>query len=126
MPPFRKFLVMTRIKPKKEGVLYIFFICLLVWTFGSLINCTSRNNDSPVTLSIHQSEDSLITTEVTSAFVSDPYLQGHTIQVETHEGRVLLEGIVQNQLQSQRAERIARKVTGVTSVSNSLEVLKGR
>lgn len=58
--------------------------------------------------------------------MKDPNLQGQTIHVETHEGRVILEGIVQNHFQSERAERITREVPGVVSVVNSLQEQEGR
>jgi osmotically-inducible protein OsmY len=99
----------------------------MILTLGFSINCSSITQDTPdIPPTIHQSENSLITAEVTSALMGDPELKGHAIHVETHEGQVVLEGIVQNRLQSQRAERIAREVIGVTSVRNSLQVQKGR
>lgn len=52
----------------------------------------------------------------------DPDVRGGGIQVEVHQGAVTLKGKVEKEKQKSRAERLAKKVKGVTSVNNQLVV----
>jgi len=67
-------------------------------------------------------DDSVITTKVKSALLTEKDVDGTAISVETFKGRVLLAGYVKSPDQRQRAEGIARSVAGVKVVNNNLEV----
>ncbi len=53
---------------------------------------------------------------------SDPDVGGTGMQVEVHNGAVTLKGKVQKPRQKSKAERLAKKVKGVTSVNNQIVV----
>ncbi len=67
-------------------------------------------------------DDSVITTKVKSALLTEKGVDSTVISVETFKGRVLLAGYVRSPDQRQRAEGIARSVAGVKEVNNRLEV----
>ena len=69
-------------------------------------------------------DDSVITTQVKSALVSDPDVKSLDIQTETRKGEVQLSGFVDNEAQIERALAAARAVEGVKSVSNMMSVKK--
>jgi len=69
-------------------------------------------------------DDTVITENVKSKLSADPGLEGLAIKVETSEGVVLLNGLVDTREQVQRAVEIARGVEGVKKVKQSL-ILKG-
>jgi osmotically-inducible protein OsmY len=66
--------------------------------------------------------DTTITTNVKRKLFNDKEVSGFTVHVETVDGKVYLQGIVNNALQRQRAATLARQVEGVTSVVNLLRV----
>lgn len=67
-------------------------------------------------------DDSVITTKVKSALITDKTVSGTSISVETFKGRVLLAGYVKSPDERQRAEGLARAVAGVKAVNNQIEV----
>ncbi len=68
-------------------------------------------------------DDSVLTTKVKTALLNDKGVTGSTdISVQTFKGRVQLAGFAHSAEQRQRAETVARSVTGVRSVSNRIEV----
>jgi osmotically-inducible protein OsmY len=67
-------------------------------------------------------DDSVITTKVKSALISDKRVSGTDVSVETFKGRVLLSGYVKSPEERQTAERIARNVSGVKEVNNKIAV----
>jgi osmotically-inducible protein OsmY len=54
---------------------------------------------------------------------SDPVVKGGALDVEVNEGAVTLKGKVELEKQKERATRIVRKIKGVRSVDNQLEVV---
>ena len=69
-------------------------------------------------------DDSVITTKVKSALLSDADVKSLDIQTETRKGEVQLSGFVDNESQIERALAAARAVEGVKSVSNMMSVKK--
>jgi hyperosmotically inducible protein len=67
-------------------------------------------------------DDTLITTKVKTALIAEKGIDSNRISVETEKGRVMLSGDVRSPDQRQRAEGLARKVSGVKEVENKLEV----
>ncbi len=86
--------------------------------------CGGTNREKPISYSdfSHHSEDSLITSNLKARFLRDPELEGRMIQIETTDGTVHLNGLVNNNYEAQRAEDLAREIPGVISVRNNLRV----
>ncbi len=78
------------------------------------------NIGSPSTGSLFS--DSWITTKIKTAFLDDKIVSGFSIHVETVNGKVYLQGIVNQSVERHRAKDIARKVKGVTAVVDLLQV----
>lgn len=66
--------------------------------------------------------DSAITARVKSELLADPDVSGLNVNVTTYRGQVQLSGYVTSAEQRREAERIARSIEGVESVSNDLIV----
>ena len=67
-------------------------------------------------------DDSVITTKVKTALLSDPEVSGLDVNVTTFKGRVQLNGLVDNAQQIEQAARLAREVKGVVAVENNLSI----
>jgi len=67
-------------------------------------------------------DDSTITTKVKAAIFNDPALKVFQINVETFKGEVQLSGYVDSAQHVEKAGEVARKVGGVKSVKNNLNV----
>jgi osmotically-inducible protein OsmY len=66
--------------------------------------------------------DDAINDKVRIALASDIDVKGGGLQVEVKQGVVTLAGNVENQMQKDKATHIAKKVKGVKSVVNNIEV----
>src|SRR5436190_23796000 len=67
-------------------------------------------------------DDSTVTARVKSAFVGDPQVKAHQINVKTYDGVVQLNGFVDSPNQVAKATQDAREVPGVRKVDNNLSV----
>lgn len=67
-------------------------------------------------------DDTVITTRVKSALVTDSRLKAREITVKTNQGAVALGGFVSSDAEKQAAEQLVANVPGVTSVRNGIEV----
>ena len=67
-------------------------------------------------------DDSVITTKVKSAILTDPALKVFQINVETFKGEVQLSGFVDSHQMAKKAGEVARSVHGVVGVKNNLIV----
>ena len=67
-------------------------------------------------------DDATITAQVNAGFAKDPDLSALKINVDTVNGKVTLNGPAPSTVARDRAETIAKSVTGVTSVNNQLVV----
>jgi hyperosmotically inducible protein len=68
--------------------------------------------------------DSGITTRVKSSFIGDRYVDAFQINVDTFRGTVVLEGVVDNSIARDQAERLARNAKGVKAVDNRIKIVK--
>lgn len=59
---------------------------------------------------------------VEGAIQTNPYFSGRTLRFETEGARVVLHGRVASYFQKQMAQEIVRRVEGVETVENALEV----
>jgi hyperosmotically inducible protein len=66
--------------------------------------------------------DDTITDQVRLKLTSDPDVKGGALQVDVKQGVVTLSGAVEMPKQRDKAEKIARKVKGVKSVVNKIEI----
>lgn len=66
--------------------------------------------------------DDVIVDQVRVKIADDSEIGGQPIQVDAHNGVVVLTGKVTNDKFKNKAERIAKKVKGVTSVDNKLVI----
>ena len=66
--------------------------------------------------------DDTITDQVLVKLANDADVGGVKFEVSVHEGAVTLKGKVRTDKQKSKAERIVKKVKGVTSVNNQLVI----
>ena len=90
---------------------------LLFMTF-SLFSCATHHSPGGT------QEDELIVDEVMARLRSEPSLRQADILVDSEQGVVTLRGIVDDIIDRNLAESIVRRVEGVKSVRNWLEVRK--
>ena len=69
--------------------------------------------------------DQALADAVADAFEHDPALFGATATITANNGRISLAGSSKNAQQSARAEQVARRIAGVTSVSGTLDPMGG-
>lgn len=69
-------------------------------------------------------DDSIVTTRVKTALLSDPAIKSADIAVVTSKGEVQLSGFVDNQAQIDHALEVARAVEGTQSVANQMSIKK--
>jgi hyperosmotically inducible protein len=76
----------------------------------------------------NQLDDSVITTKVKTALLTDTQSKGKgaDTSVETRKGQVLLSGFVDDQAQADREVSLAKAVNGVQSVDNKLMIKDGK
>lgn len=67
-------------------------------------------------------DDARITASVNAELAMDPSLSALKIDVDTHNGKVLLQGKAPSQAARERATTLAANIKGVTSVENRLTV----
>lgn len=67
-------------------------------------------------------DDASITTAITTKFLADKYVQGLTINVDTYNRVVTLNGTANSRFSIERAEAMARATRGVLDVKNNLRV----
>jgi hyperosmotically inducible periplasmic protein len=67
-------------------------------------------------------DDSTITTQIKSKFVSSKSVDAVAISVETLNGEVQLSGFAKDIQEKANAEEIARGIKGVRSVKNTIEI----
>jgi hyperosmotically inducible periplasmic protein len=66
--------------------------------------------------------DDIINDQVRVKLASDAEIGGMAIEVDVHGGVVTLKGKVRTEKMRSKAEKVAKKVKGVTSVTNQLTV----
>jgi len=66
--------------------------------------------------------DDTIRDQVMVRLADDPEIGGMPIDVDVRQGVATLKGKVRNDKQKQKAEKVAKKVKGVTGVTNQLVI----
>jgi hyperosmotically inducible protein len=78
--------------------------------------------NDPNTKSSQPVTDTVITTKVKTELAKDDQTKARHIDVETKDGVVHLSGLVDSDMEKQKAEADAQSIDGVISVKNSLKV----
>jgi osmotically-inducible protein OsmY len=94
-----------------------FLACLVLAT--SLMACASTRTQEGTG---EYMDDTVITTKVKSAILTEPDLKVMQINVETFKGVVQLSGFVNSRESATKAVNVARGVKGVVEVKNDLVV----
>ena len=102
---------------------------LLATSALALMGCNKASDTPPASAAPAitvgtQVDDAVITAGVKSALMTDSAINSFDLQVETRKGTVLLSGFVDSQAQIDQALSVARGVSGVVAVDNSV-TLKG-
>ena len=101
----------------KRHRFFSFLVCIaLVTAFLGCASTPTRESSGQYV------DDSAITTKVKAAIFNDPSLKVFQINVETFKGEVQLSGFVDSGNSVKKAGEVARGVSGVRSVKNSLIV----
>jgi hypothetical protein len=66
--------------------------------------------------------DDMIVDQVRVRIADDAEVGGQRIDVDAHQGVVILKGKVRDEKQKSKAEKLAKKVKGVTGVNNQLVI----
>jgi hyperosmotically inducible protein len=77
---------------------------------------------APMFAQSNQHNDDRIYDEVRRRLANDPDVKGAGFDVAVKDGAVTINGTVHDQKAREKAERLAKKVKGVTSVVNQLKV----
>ena len=68
--------------------------------------------------------DDFISDTIMQKLAADPVVKGGAIKVDVKDGSVTLTGKVEEMKQKNKAEKIAKKVEGVKSVANQIQLAK--
>jgi osmotically-inducible protein OsmY len=91
---------------------------LLLGFFLFISGCTAMTGESAG----QNVDDSTITASVKTKLAADKLATLTRVDVDTTNQVVSLNGIVETQQQKQRAEELARQVSGVKAVKNNLQI----
>jgi osmotically-inducible protein OsmY len=80
-----------------------------------VVHAAGGGKKSPVT-------DDAIYDQVRRKLADDPDVKGGMLDVQVHDGVVTLKGTVGTQKAKEKAERLTKKIRGVTKVENQLVV----
>lgn len=86
------------------------------------VNARTGAPDLTVTTEDGKGDDMNVTTAVYTALLEERQLKHLDIQVETRKGDVMLSGVVDSRQQSELAEKVAGRTSGVHAVNNKLTI----
>lgn len=90
------------------------------------VNAQGESAASPSTTIGTKVDDSVITTKVKAALMSDDNVKSLDIKVKTYKGVVMLSGFADNQDQIDRSIAVTKGVEGVHNVDNMLSLKEGK
>lgn len=93
------------------------FFCAIALT--SVVGCASTATKEGTGEYV---DDAVITTKVKTAILNEPALKSLEINVETFKGIVQLSGFVSSSAAENNAVEVARRVKGVKSVKDDMQV----
>ncbi len=89
-------------------------------------NAQTSDTAAPSTTVGTEVDDSVITTKVRAALMSNENIKSLDIKVKTNKGEVMLSGFADNQTQINLGIATAKSIEGVHSVDNKLSIKEGR
>lgn len=98
-----------------RGIEILFVTALVALALGCASTATREGTGEYV-------DDSVITTKVKTAILTDSTLKVNEINVETFKGVVQLSGFVRSQTDIDKAVQVAGDVKGVSSVKNDMRL----
>ena len=108
--------------PTEQDKVLVQQIVSRVENVRSIVNEIGVVNTPPLS---ERTNDSLITGKVKAALIREKDLSAMDVNVETQNGTVQLSGFVDTKDQQDRAEKVAKSVTGVKEVKNDLRLKTG-
>lgn len=100
--------------------------CVLLVPLVGCNRVADVNNTATPTTIGNEIDDSVVTTKVKSALMSDDSIKSLDIKVETRKGEVMLSGFADDQGQIDRSILAARGIEGVKNVDNKLSLKEGK
>ena len=99
---------------------HLMLVIMLMSGLSTLVTgCSGRQDNAPAlqasTTVGTEIDDTVVTTKVKSALLSDPDIKSFDLKVETRKGLVQLSGYVDNQTQIERAVTATRGVEGAAA-----------
>jgi len=95
---------------------------LVIFAVGCNKPADTSGTAPPTTTVGMEIDDSVLTASVKSALLADPDVKSVDFKVETRKGEVLLSGFVDSQAQIDRANAVAKGVSGVKNVLNNATI----
>ncbi|MBK7462072.1 MAG: BON domain-containing protein [Betaproteobacteria bacterium] len=95
---------------------------LVIFAAGCNKPADTSGTAPPTTTVGMEIDDSVLTASVKSALLADPDVKSVDFKVETRKGEVLLSGFVDSQAQIDRANAVAKGVSGVKNVLNNATI----
>ena len=95
---------------------------LVIFAAGCNKPADTSGTAPPTTTVGMEINDSVLTASVKSALLADPDVKSVDFKVETRKGEVLLSGFVDSQAQIDRANAVAKGVSGVKNVFNNATI----
>jgi len=101
---------------------------LLILLLGVATGCASWRDRETETVQTDRgagttrTDDAALTAKVKAKLLSDESVEGMKIDVDTQNGVVFLNGVVETEEQKRRAIELARNTEGVQSVEDNLKV----
>jgi hyperosmotically inducible protein len=77
---------------------------------------------SPAAAATKPVSDDYLVDSIRQKLAADPVVKGGAINVDVKDGAVVLSGTVEEDKQKVKAEKIAKKVTGVKTVKNDIKI----
>lgn len=68
--------------------------------------------------------DDFLVDEIRSKLAADQVVKGGNLEVDVKDGNVVIRGKVEEEKQKDKAEKIAKRVSGVKSVKNEIVIAK--
>lgn len=103
----------------KQQLSNYLFALFMAFMLATAVGCASTQKQEGTGEYI---DDSVLTTKVKAAIFNEPTLKSAEINVETFKGVVQLSGFVSSQAAANKADEIARGISGVKSVKNDMRV----
>ena len=98
-------------------------LTVLALALAPAVSTAQSTADAPKPATGSVMKDSWITTKAKSSLVFDKRVAARRVKVETYAGVITLRGKVSSVEERNAAEEVARDISGVTAVTNALQVV---